>query len=243
MNRNESFDVLSTSAIELSLAWASLEVMIDDVEQIQVMIAGSDEDMESVKIACEEGHLKVEQPTVSLPRVNISRWMQVMLRIPTAWKGAVSAATVSGAITARSLVGTDLKLETVTGVLRAFDLEGLTVALHTVTADLQAEQITAPKLNLRTVSGDMHVSGSSIQSIRSSSVTGALTLDLADAYDQLDATTVSGNIVVNAPVDVANVSLRAVSGRLRTDGVSLNDGGAVVSVTSVSGDLTLNRTL
>lgn len=243
MNRNESFDVLSTGSIELSLTWASLEMMVDDVEQIQLMVAGNDEDMADVKISCAEGSLKVEQPAVSLPRVNISRWMQVMLRVPQTWKGAVSAATVSGPITARGLVGTDLKLETATGTLRAFDLTGLTVTLHTMTADIQAERIQAPKLNLRTVSGSMNVSGSGIQTIRSSSMTGELTLDLADAYDQLDATTVSGSITVNAPVDLANVSMRAVSGRLRTDGVSLNDGGAEVSVTSVSGDLTLNCTL
>ena len=39
MNRNESFPALDVSALTAHLAWASLEMIVDDVEDIQVLLS------------------------------------------------------------------------------------------------------------------------------------------------------------------------------------------------------------
>lgn len=244
MDRNEAFDALSASALSLHLAWASLDVMVEDVEDIQLLISGDEEDVSAMKIALAEGRLTVEQPTYGLSyKVNMARWMQLLLRIPRSWKGAVEATTISGPLTVRGLTGTDLILETATGSLRAAELDGITAALRTMTGALTAEQVQVEKLNLRTVSGDVSFDGSCTGDIHLSSMTGSTTLTLACPFQSLEGSTVSGNVLVNAPLSEANVSMRSVSGKLRTRGVSITDEGAPVSLGSVSGNLELINTL
>ena len=54
MNRNEFFQALSITRLNLRLTSAALEICTDDIDDIHVMISGSQLDVESLRIAAAE---------------------------------------------------------------------------------------------------------------------------------------------------------------------------------------------
>ena len=55
----------------------------------------------------------------------------------------------------------------------------------------------------------------------------------------MDGVTVSGNVSITAPITRADASLRAISGRLLTEGVSIGSGAPRVAMSSVSANVQL----
>lgn len=243
MDRNESYDMLSTHALDVKLAWASLEVAADDVESIQLLISGNDADVEELQITCAGGVLSVRQKACGLRfRPDSPKWMQVLLRMPRAWKGAVKASTVSGALNVRGLTGTDLALRTVNGPLRAERLEALTLDLRTAMGLVQAEEVWSEKLTLRTLLGDMETAGT-FRTISHAALTGALTLTAYEPFEQLTACTLTGGMTAYAPIREVNANRRGLGGRLLTDGMSIRPEGPKVSALSAAGNVELINTL
>ena len=60
MNKIETFSPTQITSVEAHLAWASLEVLADDVNELQVMAAGNDKDVSDLRIQEKEGRLGVE---------------------------------------------------------------------------------------------------------------------------------------------------------------------------------------
>ena len=242
MNRNESFSPTAVTELALHLAWASLDVMVDDVDDIQVMISGNEADVSDMKLACEDGRLLLEQPTYGLSiKLNTERWMQVLLRIPPQWKGALDANTISAPLKVRGIVGTDLQLDTVSGDIRADGLSGITVALRTVSGNVTANAVTAEKLSLRSVSGDINVAGADVRAYKLNIVSGETAVDMVAPFDRFDGVTVSGDVRLYTTVTEADALLRSVNGRLRTGGVSIVEQAPAIHLKSVSGDLEINH--
>ena len=240
MNRNESFPALNVSALNARLGWANLEVMVDDVENIQVLLSGDEGEIAEMKVALHEGRLQVEQPSYGIStRIHNSKWMQVIVRLPRAWKGSVDASSVTGGVNVRSVTGTDLNLDTVSGDVRASALTGISLTLHTVAGDILAHDLSGESLSLRTVSGKVRLDGASFVSYRLNDVSGDVALNLAGAFDRLDGVTVTGNVSITAPITRADASLRAISGRLLTEGVSIDSGGPRVAMSSVTANVRL----
>jgi len=160
MNRNETFPALSVSTLAIHLAWASLEIIVSDVEDIQLMVSGEDSFVSELKLALTDGCLAVEQPSYGLSiKLKNERWMQVLVRLPRSWKGGVTAGTVSGTLSSRGLTGTDIALSTVSGSLHAESLAGINLTLHTVSGAILASDLAGDSLALRTVSGGVKLSG------------------------------------------------------------------------------------
>lgn len=243
MNRNESYPAAQVTNLAVHLAWATLEMLVDDIEEMQVLVSGDDNDVNDLKIESKDGRLLVEQPTYGLTiKLNTERWMQLCVRIPRTWKGAVEANTIAGMLNARGLTGTDLTLDTVSGDLRAMNLSGIAVNLKTISGDIKAGGLDCEKLAVRTVSGSVSIQSSAGMSVKLSGVSGDQALELIRPFERVEATTVSGDVKLYVPMDKADVALRAVTGRVRTSGVSLLEGAPAVRVTSVSGNLEINRT-
>jgi hypothetical protein len=110
-------------------------------------------------------------------------------------------------------------------------------------------------LSLNTVSGELAASGA-LSSVNANAVSGALALDVTDGSTWISATTVSGDVTVRLPAgEDVNVKANAVSGRLVVDGEEYGSGtpgtrtvdlrhgtgGSTISVSTVSGDVTLLR--
>lgn len=245
MNRNEAFAPQDVGTLAAHLAWASLEITSDDVEDVLIHVAGDDHDVSELKITLQEGKLTIEQPTygLSIHQFHSERWMQLLVRIPRAWKGAVDANTITAPLKLRGLSGSDITLDSVSGSIHAASVTSITTALRSVSGDVRLAGGCGEKLNLRTVSGSIHCEGAAYDAYRINTVSGDATLALERAFAQLEGVSVSGRISVYAPMDRADAVLRAVSGRLRTSGVSIQPDAPRASVSSVSGDFEINCSL
>lgn len=242
MERNVNFGTEGLSDIAVHLAWAQLEIFADDVEKIQVMAAGDENSVSDLRIEVKDGTLLVEQPQYGLS-LNImeSKWLQVCVRVPRAWGHGIHCNTLSGLLSARKLNGSEIVLETVTGDLRALKLSAAQMSLKSVSGDTRGEELKAEKLNMRSVSGDAALDALSTKTLKCNSVSGEQTYNMNSSFERVDVTAVSGNVIITAPVEAMNVSLRSISGRVRTEGVSITDREdvPVVRITGVSADLKL----
>lgn len=245
MNRNESFPAILVSKLEANLAWASLEVTVEDVEQIQVLVSGAEADVKDLRILCEENRLTVEQPTygINIKNLGSERWMQILVRLPRSWKGAIDLSTFSAPLKVRGVTGTDLELDTVSGDLTATDLTSITTVLHTVSGHLRTENISGERVSLASVSGDITASRCCYDHYRINTVSGCADVEMLRPFSKLDGHSVSGSMRLFAPMTEADAALRSVSGRLLTRGVSIVPGAAPARVATVSGDLELNSSL
>ena len=75
MNRNEAFPAILVSTLAAHLAWASLDVMVEDVDQIQLFISGAESDVKDLRITCEENCLTVEQPSYGINLKNLKEYL------------------------------------------------------------------------------------------------------------------------------------------------------------------------
>jgi len=238
MNRNEFFHALPVTKLLLRLTSASVEICTDDIEDIHVMVSGARTDQEALKISESAGVLTLEQPVSALAKsASSSSWMQIAIRVPRTWKGAIDGRSVTGWMNLRSLTGTDLSLDTVSGLVMASDLGFITLSIRAVTGDVKLNQVHCDKCSLLTTSGSLTAMRSSLRTGLANSVTGMITLDLVKAFEELTLNSVTGDLCVDAPLSECDAVLRSVSGRIRTSGISIVEGAAKLRATTVSSDL------
>lgn len=164
--------------------------------------------------------------------------------------GLVSAtATVSGLSGTTSLksVSGDMALDAVTG----------TVDANTMSGSLEAQELDG-SLTYHSVSGDLTLAGGRVERLDARTVSGRVTADieLAPAAD-VRVGTVSGEVAIRLPADAdTRLELRSTSGQVlaefgelakpagpspRALSGSLRGGSARLSVSSMSGDITILR--
>lgn len=243
MNRNEFLEAYPITRIALKLTGASLEVCTDAIDDVHVMVSGADKDVSALRIEVKGDQLLVEQPATSLARNPMaSSWLQVTIRLPESWKGRIDARTVSGWINIRGLVGTDLSLESVSGLITASTLQFRTIVIRTVTGDVRASNMVClDKCTLGSTSGAIGLQACSVDVCSVSSITGSAALGLNNPFREISATSVIGDLSIDAPVTTCAASLRSVAGRLSTSGVSiLDEADCSVHFTSVSGNLDIS---
>lgn len=244
MEKNFSFPKESIHELACRLSFAQLELLADDVQEIQVLAAGDDQSVTDLRIEERDGRLLVEQPSFVFSLNFIThRWMQVCVRIPKEWKGAIDTHTVSGLINCRGLKGTDILLDTVSGDLRAMAITGNTLSLRTVSGNMKGGDLRGEQMTLRSVSGDARLQSIAFEQVRLNAVSGDLWLEFRAPFARVEGNTVSGDLEILAPIDQVDASLKAVSGRIHTSGLALREGGSIVKISGVSSDLSIISTL
>ena len=245
MNRNEFFQALPVTKLVLRLTSATLEICTDDIDDIHVMISGGKADVEALRISASADALTVEQPVSTLAKSAAApgRWLQIAIRLPRTWKGAIEARTVTGWMNIRAVAGTDLSLDTVSGMIMAADLSFLTMSARSVTGDVKLNQVSSGKCSLFSTSGSLTAMRTSLQNGSASTVTGLITLDLVSPFEELTLNSVTGDLCVDAPITACDALMRSVSGRIRTSGVSIVEGAAKLRATTVSSDLDITCNL
>ena len=169
--------------------------------------------------------------------------MQIAIRLPRTWKGAIEARTVSGWMTVRSVAGTDLSLDTVSGLIMATDLDFITLSARSVTGEIKLSAVSCERCSLFSTSGSLTAMRTSLHSGSASTVTGLITLDLIAPFEELTLNSVTGDLCVDAPVLECDAVLRSVSGRIHTGGISIVEGAAKLRATTVSSDLDMTCNL
>lgn len=235
MNRNEFFAALPITKLILRLASAAIEICTDDIEDIHVMVSGNETGTEALRIAQTGGTLTLEQPMTALAKAG--SWMQIAIRLPRTWKGAIEGRSITGWMTIRDLTGTDLSLDTVSGMVMANNLHFITLGIRAVTGEVKLNQVHCDRCSLFSTSGGLTAMRSSLRTGIASSVTGLITLDLVSPFAELTLNAVTGDLCVDAPITECDAVLRSVSGRIRTSGISIVEGAAKLRATTVSSDL------
>lgn len=245
MNRNEFFQALTVTKLTLRLTSATLEICTDDIDDIHLMVSGAKGDVEALRITEASGALTVEQPVSALAKsaAAANSWMQIALRLPRSWKGVIEARTVTGWMTIRAIAGTDLSLDTVSGLVMATDLDFITVSARSVTGDIKLTSVNCEKCSLFSTSGSLTAMATALRTGSASTVTGLITLDLVAPFEELTLNSVTGDLCVDAPITECDATLRSVSGRLRTGGISITEGAAKLKATTVSSDLDMTCNL
>ena len=242
MNRNEFFQALPVARLILRLTNAALEICTDDIDDIHVMASGSKTDMDELRIAQTADELTVEQP-VSKPLArkasSAGGWLQIAIRLPRSWKGAIDARTVTGWMNIRGIAGTDLSVDTVSGMVMVSEVSFLTISARAVTGDVKLNQADCSKCSLFSTSGSLTAMRTALTKGSASTVTGLIILDLVSPFEELTLNSVTGEMCVDAPIMECDAILRSVSGRIRTSGVSIVEGAAKLRATTVSSDLDL----
>lgn len=164
--------------------------------------------------------------------------------------GVVNATAVLAGVSARTSVKSvsgDVTLDGVTGAVDA----------NTVAGSLEAQGL-GENLVFRTVSGDLTVADGQVARLDARTVSGRVTADVDIATaGEMRVNTLSGEVAIRLPAQAsAEVSLRSAAGQVHTDFEALNDGrgpgsrsvtgtlsggSGRLSVSSVSGDVTILR--
>ena len=209
------------------------------------MISGGKTDVESLRIAASADTLTVDQPVSALAKSAAASgsWLQLAIRLPRTWKGAIEARTISGWMNIRAVAGTDLTLDTVSGTIMATDVNFLALSARSVTGDMKLTQVSTGKCCLFSTSGSLTAMRTALKTGSASTVTGLITLDLVTPFEELALNSVTGDLCVDAPITECDAMLRSVSGRIRTSGVSIAEGAGKLRATTVSSDLDLTCNL
>ena len=241
MNRNEFFQAMPITKVILRLTNAALEICTDDIEDVHVMASGGKNEMDALRIQTAADTLTIEQPVSALAKSASasSSWLQLTLRLPRNWKGMIDSRTVTGWMNLRSLTGSDLSLDTVSGQIMASDLDFITLSARAVTGDVKLNQVHSDRCSLFTTSGSLTAMRTGLRIGSASTVTGLITLDLVQPFEELTLNSVTGDICVDVPITECDATLRSISGRIRTDGISNMAGGHKLRATTVSSDLDL----
>ena len=242
MERNESFVSDSLNDIVVHMAWAQVEIFADDIERVQVLAAGDEGSVRDLRIETENDTLLVEQPQYGLSlNITESRWMQVCIRVPKTWVKEIHVFTISGLLNARGLNGSRIVLDTVSGDMRAMRVAARDISLKSISGDVRSDRLNADSLTVRTVSGNITLDEAVAQAYKCTTVSGEVKLKLTEGFTSMDVRSVSGDVTVLSPVSSMNVSMRSISGRVATNGVTVAEAGKnpAVRMTGVSADLKL----
>lgn len=245
MNRNEFFQTLPITSLQFRLTGAMIEICTDDIDDIHVMVSGANADVEALRIEETQGALTLEQPMTALAKSAAadSNWMQIAIRLPRSWKGAISGRTVSGWITLRGLTGTDLSVDSVNGLITGQGLDFITVRTHSVNGDIKLSDLHCDHCGLFSTTGVMTVQHTSLHRCTVNTVSGLVTLEFTEPFEELTLNSVSGGLYVDAPITECDAVLRSMSGRIRTGGVSIKEGAPKLRANTVSGNLDISCTL
>ncbi len=244
MNRNEFFQALPLTRLTVRLTNATLEITSADIEDVHVMVAGDDHAVEALRIATAADTLTIEQPMTATAKAAAvsSSWMQIAVRIPRTWKGRIEGRTVTGWISLREVCGSDLTLDTVSGRITGTELDFITVGARSVIGDIRLNGLRCERCQMASTSGSLTAQQTTLNAGAASTVTGLVSFDLLAPFEELTLNTVTGDLCVDAPIDVCDAVLRSVNGRIRTTGVSIMEGGPKLRATTVSSDLDITRT-
>ena len=243
MERSIRIEPRNIKRIDTRLSGAQLEMYGDDIDDIQIMIAGDEASIKDLKIDNADGKLNIVQPQYARA-LNIAErcWLQICIRIPKSLTFDISMNTVSGLINARKINGNNLTLDTISGDIRIHDLTSDAIVCKSVSGNISGESVKANKLTVRSVSGDVSFNAVEADTIKGNSVNGKMQFYGKKAWMTMEITTVTGNLNITAPMKQVKVSLRTLSGHIRTEGVDLVEEGIdipQIHINTVSADVYL----
>ncbi|MED1600642.1 DUF4097 domain-containing protein [Alkalihalophilus marmarensis] len=161
-----------------------------------------------------------ERNSISIPFLSPRRSTEMIIYIPEINISSFEAKSVSGDITINTpLESEEVFLKTISGDVHSSLITADEVSIHPTSGDLKADSIESEKLVIKSTSGDIEVESFS---------------------GELDANTVSGDILVTYTHDHKDAHLKTVSGDITMWVRNLN---AQVDLKTTSGGFTIDEQL
>lgn len=245
MQRNEQYNAQWVSRLVVKNIWGSVQLSSHGAQEVQIRIEGDDTSVQEVIVRHENGELLVQQPNLLFGLDALFRpgkKLSVEIILPETWQGDVSLNTVSGKISARQVQAVNLSMETVSGAISCFGLSARQLKIQTVAGNIDASSLHTDRLDLRAVSGDMRLTGLMADDVKGTAVSGATELSFEQPFRTVELTGVSGAITLETPSPQLAVAFHAVSGRVQYGGEMVQGNAPRVSVSMVSGNLTIYNT-
>ncbi|NJM09196.1 DUF4097 domain-containing protein [Candidatus Gracilibacteria bacterium] len=151
------------------------------------------------------------------------------------YRGLLDAESVSGNIVVDTAEAERVRLSTVSGDIAVTAIGG-DLELTSISGDIELNEIRDAQFRLNSTSGDVEVSGSLAEagSNRIESVSGDIAVTLSEIdHLRLDMTTLSGELDSDLELQNETQERRQLSGQL-------GDGSITLSVSTTSGDATVN---
>lgn len=238
MNRTESYASLETHTISMDMVRSTIDVYSYDTDSIQLLVSGDDESVSLLHLEWTDGKLLLSMPMRDrVPNLMSPAWMQIVLRLPRDWKGAMSLKSQSGSISVSGYSGTDFTVSTSSGHIRVEDVSCLNADLHSVSGILLMKNSQCETGKLSTVSGNMLGEKVSCHTLHVSTVSGNTELIFSSPFQVLTGNAVSGDAHIAVPLPEINATFKSVTGRILTRGVSIQQEGSSLHFNSVTGNL------
>ncbi len=184
--------------------------------------------------------------------------LELEVGVPRGYAKGLAVKTVSADLQVADHVYTGLDLSTTSGDVTVGAVSAPNVSLRTTSGDLRATRLAAQRTEISSVSGDVRV-GSMTGDATLRTTSGSASLAFAAAPGRIDAESTSGQVTIQLPADAQfELDARSTSGRVtcvfpiaikenRSGGGShvlsgtVGSGGSAVTVSTVSGDISIAR--
>ena len=204
----------------LDIQWAAGTVLVQswsgDEIQIQEFAGTELNERTAMHLEQDGGTLSIRYRNgVSLGNVKGGKWLTVM--VPDGMLAELDIETTSADVQLNGLEVNELDVSTASGDISAAECYTQWADLDTISGDMDLNSFYAAELDLGTTSGDLY---------------GTV------AADDLEASSISGDITLNSSETMESASLKTTSGYIR---FYLEDPSAQsIGVSSVSGDVSLS---
>lgn len=243
MERNIRYPARQGMRVRTKLSWAQVEIMSCEKDELQLMIAGDDESVESLRVEQSGEDIVIAQPQTAYAKelLPTKRWLQICVRLPQGFDGDLDIDTISGTVGAHNITGRDIMLTTVGGAIHTRQIESSLLWLHTVSGAVTGDRLSADRCHVRTVSGNVSLTAWKISTAKVFTVSGEVSLSLCPGARALDTQSISGGvgIIVDGP---ARASMHSLSGQfVLANNIEEAPGCLEINASSITGDLTVRK--
>jgi lia operon protein LiaG len=220
VDESKSFKPEEINKISIDITSTDIDIISTDEDEITVHFYGevsTNRDTElPALIAYKTGselRIEIEKPRIIMVGINIWR-AKLDVYVP------------------EDLIET-LKVDTVSSDTRMSNLSIKKIIVNTVSGDFKGEALVADGFKLNTTSGDIEINDYKGE-VKIGSVSGDVVLGNGDGDDDIEVSTISGNVYVERE-DLGNISIETISGEVA---VNLSrDAQFYFRANSVSGDI------
>lgn len=256
LNLDESYNLTGIDKISTNFPIGNISVNKFDGDNIKVVFNGtiySNEDLGDINI-----NFSKENSTLNvylLKRSNNIRTSDCLeIYIPAKYSSSLSLSSIGGRIDIVDLNPSNISVSTTSGNVNMSNLKCDSININTTSGNIEGNNVTCKTSELNSTSGDIHFT-KFIGGLNASTLSGNINSEFSSITNTIKLNTTSGDISMYFPeISSLNISSSSVSGTIdyysKTENqnintekqfiYTLNNGDYLFSVSSISGNITLN---
>lgn len=246
--------VKSSEIDEIEIHWVSGKVKVTAVGGDQISFEENDseglpeEERMRYYVNGKKLIIRYSAPTKWFQFFRGSRSKTLKVELPGKLLDSVEINCTSADVEAEEFQAKRIALESVSGRLESKNLRGTDLSFKTVSGRISSVNLTADRTTLESVSGGVDIQGEIRKTINGENVLGNFRIDSGACPEQVNLSTVSGNIELSIPEnDGFTARYDTVSGRFNCDFAAKSskdmavykNGGADIHLETVSGGIDL----